>query len=254
MCPSSISSAVGVSCTAVTGQCRHSLGAVIQARTSESVTYYGLGDSKRSRNSIGQQSKVISTGQGSLSSRAGKSTIYWAEYTRVNLRRWLCCMVEIALALEPSRPSVLLDFRKITSTLYASVSYSVKWLWTSHKIFYIMCLAHNRCSKNVNLPSLLYFIPGWKIVSISHSACLEKLVLARLGGQWSNMSGYGTDSSHSCTPVFRSSVLMMSALIWVSVMFSYIFLFPAFLWSLTSISAVTVTWANFFAVTYWLRE
>lgn len=198
MCPSSVSSAVGVSCTAVTGQCRHSLGAVIQARTSESVTY-GLGDSKRSRN-LCQQCKVISTGQGSLSSRAGKSTAYWAEYTRVNLRRWLCCTVEIALALEPSRPSVLLDFRKITSTLYASVSCSVKWLCRLHKIFYIMCLAHNRCSKHVNLPSLLYFIPGWKTVSRSHSACLEKLVLASLGGQWSNLSGRGFDSSHSCTP------------------------------------------------------
>lgn len=143
---------------------------------------------------------MISTGQGSLSSRAGKSTAYWAEYTRVNLRRWLCCTVEIALALEPSRPSVLLDFRKITSTLYASVSCSVKWLCRLHKIFYIMCLAHNRCSKHVNLPSLLYFIPGWKTVSRSHSACLEKLVLASLGGQWSNLSGHGFDSSHSCTP------------------------------------------------------
>jgi len=41
--------------------------------------------------------------------------------------------------------------------------------------------AHNRCSNNVNFPSLLCIIPGWKIILGSLSACLEKLVRAGLG-------------------------------------------------------------------------
>lgn len=42
--------AVGVSCTAVMSQCRHSLGAIIKARARELVVYYDPGKSKRSRN------------------------------------------------------------------------------------------------------------------------------------------------------------------------------------------------------------
>lgn len=67
------------------------------------------------------------------------------------------------------------------------------------------------------------------------------------------MSGWALIHLTRAHPLFRSSVLIMSALTWVSIMFSYIFLFPAFLWFLISISNVTVTPANFFAVTYLIK-
>lgn len=91
----------------------------------------------------------------------------------------MCYIIEIALALEPRRPSVLHDVRKITLSLSFFLSQMIVKVMSS----FLYNLAHDRCSKNVNLTSFLYFISAWKIVSGSHSAYWEKLVLASLGGQ-----------------------------------------------------------------------